>query len=196
MAPLDHISSELIEQYVLGLLSAEQSREVEAAATGDPELRARIDELQDGLARLAQQQAVTPPAGVKSRIMAAIAVEADSDRPPILHPASKVSDYSRWIDVPGMERPTDAGEIFFIPFAENSDGQSALVWLTTGSPEETHTDSIEKFLIMEGSCEIVFNGIVHTLVPGSVLSIPLHTPHLVKVTSTIPCKIILQRIAA
>lgn len=169
---------------------------MEAAAVRDPELRARIDELQDGLVALAQRQAVPPPAGLKARIMASIAAETGSDRPPIIHPASKVSDYSRWIDVPGMERPSDAGEIFFIPFAENSDGQSALVWLATGAPEETHTDSIEKFLIVEGSCEIVFNGKVHALMPGDVLSIPLHTPHHVKVTSTIPCKIILQRIAA
>ena len=113
-----------------------------------------------------------------------------------MHAGSTAADFAPWIDRPGMVRPPDAGDIHVIPFADNSDGASALVWLVSGSPEETHTDCIEKFLIVEGSCHIAFGQNVHVLEAGDVFSIPLYTAHTVKVTSAVPCKIILQRIAA
>lgn len=189
---------DLIERYVLGELPAQESRALEAAASADASLRARIDELQGGLERLALLNAVPPPAGLKQRVLGAVErqIRESADRPPVIHPASRLADFAPWIDRPDMVRPSDAGDIFFIPFASNSDGETALVWLVSGSPEETHTDRIEKFLIVEGSCHILFGNTVHALRAGDVFSIPLHTPHTVKVTSAIPCKIILQRIAA
>lgn len=198
MAEQQDMSMDLIERYVLGELSARESREVEAAASADPSVRARIDELQGGLERLALLNAVPPPASLKRRVLGAVERHArgSANRPPVIHPASRVADFAPWIDRPGMVRPADAGDIHFIPFADNNDGASALVWLVSGSPEETHTDCIEKFLIVEGSCLILFGQKVHALEAGDVFSIPLHTPHTVKVTSAIPCKIILQRIAA
>lgn len=191
--PLEHI-----EAYVLGALTARENRAVEAAASSDPSLRARIEGLQGALEHLVRKNAVTPPVGVKQRILEAVADQARerSIRPPVIHGGSKVADFAPWIEGPGMLRPADAGDIFFIPFAENADGLSVLVWLVSGSPEETHTDSIEKFLIVEGSCHIVYRHETHVLKAGDVFSIPLHTPHTVKVTSAVPCKIILQRIAA
>lgn len=185
-----------ITQYVLGQLSSAEQTAVEAEAAIRPDLREAIDSMQRRLEHLVLERAIVPPAGIRERILESIAKEGRTARPPIIHPASKVSDYAHWLDRPEMVRPEDAEDIYFVPFAENEDGQSALVWLTTGSAEETHTDSIEKFLIVEGACEVSFNNVVHALKAGDVLSIPLHTPHTVKVTSTIPCKIILQRIAA
>ena len=48
---------------------------------------------------------------------------------------------------------------------------------------------------MEGTCTITIEDEIHQLVPGNVLSIPLYKNHTVVVTSEIPCKVILQRIA-
>ena len=62
--------------------------------------------------------------------------------------------------------------------------------------QEVHHDEYEKFLIVEGTCTITIGDEVHNLVPGNFLSIPLYKNHTVTVTSLIPCKIILQRIAA
>lgn len=189
---------DLIERYVLGELPAQECRALEAAASADASLRARIDELQRGLERLVLLNAVVPSVSLKQRVLGTVERQAlaNANRPPVIHPASRVADFAPWIDRPEMVRPADADDIFFIPFASNSDGESALVWLVSGSPEETHTDCIEKFLIVEGSCHIVFRDDVHALEAGDVFSIPLHTPHTVKVTSAVPCKIILQRIAA
>ena len=73
---------------------------------------------------------------------------------------------------------------------------TAIVWIKEMAPEETHTDEYEKFLIIEGTCDIVIEHKVHQLKAGDYFSIPLHANHHVVVTSEIPCKAILQRVAA
>lgn len=192
------ISADMIERYVLGLLSVDEGLQVEAAAMRDEALRVSIVALQDGLERLVLMNAVTPPSGIKQRVLDIVqSIEEQRPiRPPIIHAGSVVADFAPWVDRSEMVRPADAEDIYFIPFADNSDGLSAVVWLVNGSPEETHTQCVEKFLIVEGSCNIEFQDKVNVLRAGDVFSVPLHTPHTVKVTSTIPCKIILQRIAA
>lgn len=198
MSSTNKVTLELIEQYVLGQLDTALAAEVEAASVVDPQVRETITELRTDVELFARAHAKAPPPGVKERILARLAA-IDMDRldwPPVIHAGSKVADYTRWLDAPGMERPDDADDIFFIPFAENAQGISAIVWMVTGSPEETHIDQIEKFLVVEGACEIHMRGQAHPLAIGDVFSIPLHTPHSVKVTSGIPCKVVLQRIAA
>ncbi len=59
-----------------------------------------------------------------------------------------------------------------------------------------HTHELEKFLILEGTCDITIEDEVYSLKAGDFLSIPLYNKHDVKVTSLNPCKAILQRIAA
>lgn len=192
------ITTELIERYVLGQLSAGECSVVEAAASRNDGLRASIASLQGGLERLARLNAVSPPKELKHQVLAAVREVEHQARfqPPVIHAGSVAADFAMWVDRPEMVRPADAGDLYFIPFADNAEGTSAVVWLVTGSPEETHTECVEKFLILEGSCHIEFPDRVHVLKAGDVLSIPLHTPHTVKVTSTVPCKILLQRIAA
>jgi quercetin dioxygenase-like cupin family protein len=68
--------------------------------------------------------------------------------------------------------------------------------LKEGAPPEIHTDEHEKFLVVEGSCNFTIGTDVHALQSGDYLSIPLHVHHEAKVTSDIPCKIILQRVKA
>ena len=186
----------MIERYVLGQLSLAEGRMIEAAASSDLALRARLNGLQDDLAALAQRRAISPPSDLKARIFSTIAEQNRSDRPPILHQGSKASDYSRWIDGPDMTCPTVFDEVHFLEFGDDPDAMSALVWVKHGSPAETHTDCVEKFLILEGTCEVELNGTVQSLSSGDVFSIPLYTVHTVKVTSPAPCKFILQRIAA
>ena len=62
--------------------------------------------------------------------------------------------------------------------------------------QEVHDDEFEKFMVVEGTCTITIEENKHELHPGDFLSIPLYKNHFVKVTSDIPCIVILQRIAA
>ncbi len=194
------IGSGTLELYVLGMLSVEENRAIEAEAVHSPELRAEIDALQALLEMTAMEGGMPAPSGLKAKAITVIEeVERQriSDgRPPVLHPASKVSDYTRWINDPAITRPADAGDLLIVPIDQRDGEGTAVLWLTLGAPEETHTDEIEKFLILEGTCDIHMAGAVHQLVPGSYLSIPLHVPHTIVVTSRTPCKILLQRIAA
>ena len=73
---------------------------------------------------------------------------------------------------------------------------TAIVWIKKMAPQEVHHNEIERFLIIEGSCDIFIEDEVYQLKAGDMLSIPLHKPHSLQVTSAIPCKVILQRIAA
>ena len=73
---------------------------------------------------------------------------------------------------------------------------TAIVWIRNMAPHEVHDDEFEKFLILEGTCDITIGDKVHKMASGDSLSIPLHIDHFVTVTSDIPCKAILQRIAA
>jgi mannose-6-phosphate isomerase-like protein (cupin superfamily) len=194
------IASGLLDRYILGDISVDEARSVEAAAVRSPRVDARLGELRLGIEQLAISMAKVPPAELKERLLHAIATAAEvarsSTQPPILHAGSKASDFSPWIDRPEMVEDPANDNIFFLPFANNADGLTALVWMRKGAEPETHTDCLEQFLILEGTCDISFNNNVHALKAGDYLKIPLFMEHTVKVTSKETCRIIVQRLAA
>jgi anti-sigma-K factor RskA len=67
-----YIQSGIIESYVLGLASAEETSEVESLALQHPEIQHAINQFADLLEEEAMQNAVAPPTGLKDRIMQAI----------------------------------------------------------------------------------------------------------------------------
>ena len=200
MTSQELIASDLLEQLALGQLSPLEAIRVEGLATAEPMAMAKLRELRAAVERLARGSASSPSDHLKSKVMAAIAMVAEEDaaagRPPVLHPGSKIAEFNRWIEDPAMVRPADSGPFFIIPLHQEGGSGTAILWLTLGAPEETHTNEIEKFLILEGTCEIYMLDHVHRLQAGDYLSIPLHTPHTIKVTSDVPCKLVLQRLAA
>lgn len=64
-----YIESGVLEQYVLGELSAPERAAVEAAAQREPAIRQELAELSAGLQVYAQAQAVAPPAGLRERVL-------------------------------------------------------------------------------------------------------------------------------
>ncbi len=64
-----YITSGVLEQYVLGLLSPEESREVERMAEEHPVIREELNKLEDSLAQFAQSQAVPMSADLPDKIM-------------------------------------------------------------------------------------------------------------------------------
>ncbi len=61
--------SGLLEQYVLGQLSAEQEQQVEEVLQKSSELRSQLAKIESDLERLAKENAVVPPTAVKSGLM-------------------------------------------------------------------------------------------------------------------------------
>ena len=116
--------------------------------------------------------------------------------PPVINEHSVISDYSLWLNRQDMVLPDDAGEIEVKLINYQPKIMTAIVWIKHEAPHEIHDDVYEKFLVVEGSCDIVTDKGVHSLVVGQCLTLPLNLGHTVKVTSAVPCKVILQRVAA
>lgn len=189
---------DLMHEYILGLLTDEEGLAFEIELADNPELQTEIEEIREVLEVLANENSITPKASLKERIFKQfdeIDVE-ESEKPPMLNPTSAAADYSQWTEGPEKEAPEDYDNLHYIIAAMNEDGPTLIVWIKDRLPEEVHVDAIERFLVLEGSCEISFDGKVHSLKAGDYLAVPLHKPHTVTVTSDIPCKLIVQRQAA
>jgi len=68
----EYIASGVVESYVLGLLSAQERFEFEQYCETYPELKAARNAFELAIEKQAMENAVTPPAGVKEKILLAI----------------------------------------------------------------------------------------------------------------------------
>lgn len=197
-----YISSGVIEMYVMGSLPAEEAAELELLATSHPEIDAEIERVSLTLESYVSANAKKPAPQVKAMLMATLDYmqRLETGETPVVVPAldkkTKKEDFSEWINRTDMQAPNEYEEIFVKLLSYRPGSTTAIVWLKTGSPEETHHNEYESFFILEGTCNIYINSEIHQLYPGDHLTIPLHASHSVKVTSDIPCKLILERKAA
>lgn len=198
----DYINSGILEFYVLGLTSAEENLEVEVMCSLQPELLKEIDEISKSLLQLSSMVAPKINPTLRTSILGTIdymerlkSGETESF-PPILNSESKISDYQEWMSKPEMTLPNDFQDSFAKIIGANEIATTMIVWLTTNAPHEVHHNQYERFLIVEGSCELTIENDIHYLKSGDYLEIPLHVVHNLIVTSSIPCKVILQRVAA
>jgi anti-sigma-K factor RskA len=84
----DYISSGIIESYVLGLASPEDSAEFERMCATHSEIRDARNAFEIHLEASIQQQKIEPPRELKSRIFSRIGMESDAlmSKPPIKKP--------------------------------------------------------------------------------------------------------------
>jgi mannose-6-phosphate isomerase-like protein (cupin superfamily) len=195
-----YLASGVLELYVAGSLPLEEALAVEDMAVHHPEVQAEIVRLQEVVERLWDVQPLAPPPGLKARVLDKIAALSersfDPARPPVLNVGARAEDYRFWVEQDGIVPPDHYENLFFIPVAMNEDGLTAVVWINGHVEEEMHDQAIEKFLVLEGSCQINIEGEMHYLQAGDYLAVPKFRWHVVDVTSEIACKLIVQRIAA
>jgi mannose-6-phosphate isomerase-like protein (cupin superfamily) len=199
---LEYIESGILEMYVLGLTTREETKGVEQMAEAHLEIRNEIEIIRKNIESYIESYALAPAVTIKPFLMAIIDFSErmkngePSSFPPILSKDSQISHYSEWLNRKDMVLPEDFNGMYAKIIGYTPEATTAIVWLKNMAPPEVHHNEFEKFLIIEGSCDITIEGKIHHLIPGDYLSIPLHSYHNVKITSEIPCKIILQRIAA
>lgn len=197
----EYIDSGILEQYVLGNTSPEESREVALRAAADPAIQQEIELISGILFSYAMEHAIPPNPILKPFLLATIDYTErlkngePASFPPVLNENSVVADYAAWLNRNDMITP-GAADVYAKIIGYTPQLISAIVWIKNYAPQEVHDNEFEKFLIVEGSCEIIAGDDVHSLKAGDYFQIPLHKTHMVKVTSTIPCKVILQRVAA
>jgi mannose-6-phosphate isomerase-like protein (cupin superfamily) len=196
------LESGLLELYVLEQASPEEVLLVEQMALIHPEISQEIEEISLALEKYAQNHAIEPDPVIKPFLMATIDFSERmkmGERPelaPVLHENAASEDYKSWLDRPDMILPDDFQDIYAKIISYTPEMITAIVWIKHMAPQEVHDHEFERFLILEGTCDIYIEGKICHLAPGDYLQIPLHKPHRVVVTSEVPCKVILQRVAA
>lgn len=197
----EYIESGILELYVMGCTDAQETKEVERMIAAYPDIRREVDEIALAMENYAKAKSIQPNPTIKPFLMATIdyterlAKDELVSSPPPLHEGSKIADYEAWLQREDMVLPEDFKDIYAKILNYTPEMITAIVWINEMAPPEVHDDEFERFLIVEGACSITIAGRVHYLVAGDFLSIPLHEDHQVKVTSDIPCKVILQRVA-
>ena len=197
----DYINSGILEQYVLGIASDEECREVAAMAASDVLIRNEIELIRASIETYASSYALEPNPVIKPFLIATIDYTERLKNgepvsvPPMLTANSSITDYSQWLNRPDMFS-TDQEDVFAKIIGYTPEAITAIVWLKDYAPHEVHDNEFERFLIIEGTCDIIVEDEINHLMPGDYFAIPLHKKHMVKVTSSITCKVILQRVAA
>jgi len=192
----------LLEAYALGDVEPSQTELIEKALINSPDIRKELHDIEECLKYYASQRAIEPHPTQKPLLMSTLSyilrLQAGENLPdpPALDSNSKISDYKLWLEKENLQEPEKYDAMHGHIIGATEEKSTLIVWLIEGAPDETHTDELESFLIVEGTCEITIGNEVHSLKAGDVLSIPLHINHNVKVTSRIPCKVILERKAA
>ncbi len=199
----DYIESGILELYVMGSTSVEETAEVERMAKLYPEVQAEIDAILELFQTNTTLNTKKPIPNVKALVLATIDFTErlkngeTPTNPPILTATSTKEDYAEWLNRPDLNLNGPVDDMFgkIIGFTEQA--TTLITWLKTGSPFEVHENQYERFLILEGSCKIEYaNGDIHHLKATDFIEIPLFMGHTLTVTSSIPCKVILQRVAA
>jgi len=80
----EYIESGILEQYALGELDETQRADVERQAASYPEIRAELDEVEQALGAYGEAHALTPPPGMKERVLAGFqaAIQQDAEQTP------------------------------------------------------------------------------------------------------------------
>ena len=198
----DFIESGILELFVLGNATLEQEAEVALMKKNYTEIAAEIGNIENSLNDYALQNAVHPDPLVKPFLLATIDYSERIKNgeavtfPPEINDHTTIDEFRQWLERKDIKAPDELPDLFAKIIGYTPAMTTAIVWIKQMAPQETHHNEIEKFLIVEGTCDIIIGDEVQKLSVGDTLSIPLHKTHVVKVTSAIPCKVILQRIAA
>lgn len=198
-----YISSGILESFVSGTLDEKEVKAVQQMVEAHPVLQEQITSISLAVEDyLLSQPHVLPSPTVKPFLMAIIDYterlsngELPSE-PPIIKQDSTATDFDQWLERKDMQLPPNFEHVYAKIIGYTPAVTTAIAWIKEMAPSEVHEDEHEKFLILEGTCDFTIGDEIRQLSPGDVLFIPLHANHHFKVTSSIPCKVILQRVAA
>jgi mannose-6-phosphate isomerase-like protein (cupin superfamily) len=198
----EYIESGVLEMYVMGILNPRECMEVHQMAFEHPEVKSEIEQIEHTLKTYSEKE-TSPLHPVFKPFLIAMIDYAERLKngevqvfPPELNESSKIEDYSEWLNRKDMTLPDDFDQMYARIIGHTPKITSAIVWINYSVPHEIHNDECEKFLIVEGTCDVIIGEKIYSLIPGDYLTIPLFEEHHIIVTSSFSCKLILQRVAA
>lgn len=198
----EFITSGILELYVLNYTSPEENKEIKEMALIYPQVWQEIEAIEISMEKHAAKNGVNPNPALEPEVMSTINLMERLKKGevlldvPLLSASSKAEEYLQWINREDMVvDDVDFEGVVAKIIGHTPKALSAIIWVRDMTADETHVKVHERFLILEGTCEVNVEGDVYSLQPGDYFQIPLHKHHVVTVTSAIPCKAILQRIA-
>ncbi|MEO7216312.1 cupin domain-containing protein [Mucilaginibacter sp.] len=173
----EYIKSGILETYCTGALNATEQQEVLRMCALYPAIKQELEEIQLVIEQLALSFAVTPRPELRERILNAAfnTPTLDLNNLPL---TDSSSDLDTWLKALFGLIPQEHTEPFYHHLLRHDDQVTqALVVSKVNIPDETHSDLIESFFILEGSCRCLIDGQEHILHAGDFLEIPLHQHH-------------------
>lgn len=198
MSLKEYITSGVIEDYCLGLLSPDEMEEVARQAVIHPEIKERIEEYQSALIRFAEQFGDARFKKIKQRLMEMLDVLEAEENLSIknLPLINKYSDAQPWLALAKSVLPQALEEPTLMHELRDTNGVNLfLVWTTADCPYEIHEDVYETLLLLEGKCICRVGDDAHHLSAGDTLVIPLHKYHNLEVVEG-PVLLLVQRLDA
>lgn len=191
------LASGRIEEYCLGLLTAEECLVLEKFAEIHPEIRTEIEETRLALDRFSESIEKRPSHSLKEKIFQTLFTNGSDEVEQLSRSQfiSKHSDLSFWKEkAAAIKDPGIRSNIHLEPLWLEGKTEQYVAWVKNNVDDEVHEDMVESFLILEGTCRCFLDDEVLDLKPGDFLEIPLRTHHNLTVTSDQNVKAVLQRI--
>jgi mannose-6-phosphate isomerase-like protein (cupin superfamily) len=194
----ENISTQMLNDYALGILDFDNKIKVQQALAHNIVLQNELAEIEKALETYALETYHLPPTHLtKEKVWQYINSQElphtiDLNNTPLLN---NLSDSKTWLKAIKPLMPTEITEDLFVHEIRN-DGKvfQALVVSKIGYPDEVHDDCNESFLLLEGYCTCVIGEDEIDMSPGDYMQIPMHMHH--DVRSLTPYVVaILQRIA-
>jgi len=196
-----YINSGIIEKYCLGLTSKTESLELEKYCLEFPELKKELKRHQLSLEQYLSKFEIKPSISCKNRILQSLEDEKlDSD---ILNAERTqfnqfvdISEYSNvesWQNLTHQIIPPKDFDIHSHVLYKDSKKLLSIVWINDSVPHEVHDNTLESFLVLEGSCTCNLGDEFIEMKAGSFLEIPLNVVHNLTVTSERSLKFILTK---
>jgi len=191
-----YITSGILEDYCLGVLSDAESVQVQKMASVYPEIKKEIKAFQNSLEQYAEVIAKFPPIKIKNTLFSKLDELAKEsslsiDNLPLL---SENSDHKSWLKlVKTMIPPTLEEEMYIKILRKDQHALQSIVWIKNEYPDEVHDNLKESFIVLEGECECHIGGRIIKLGPGGFIDIPLYEHHDVKVIKG-PVLAVVQRV--
>lgn len=163
-----------------------------------------IQQTEDAILRFAAAHAVTPDPGLKNKILdkiKALNFNKNNRKPLSLDNLPILDETTNWMDwqevIKEIHPPEDFDGIYLHSLVSSPQRELFVAWVKEYVAEEVHTDIIESFVLLEGTCEchitdVDGNARVVRMAAGDFITMRTGETHDVIITSLEPAKAILQ----
>ena len=192
-----YIASGILESYCLGQLTGKENAAVEENARTYPEIHEELKQIEDSLEFYSAENAIIPNTSVKTKLFLKIYEQqsgGDEEYPPLIKEGITAADFKKWLTGINIELPTEPFDnLAALDLPSTGTVTNFLIWAKKGHEEEEHTEYNEFIVILEGHCDMYFNGVKTHYNTGDIIVIPPDIPHTAVVTSAEPMFALVQR---